>query len=131
MHIELGFLITTLICWVQIWNKQNWSHFNKYKAVKSSYKSNICYMISNVGKSFLNLMLLNSIAIAFDVRLSSFSVMAFFLNFRDFLVSAFGWFAERENPVFKERLYFLVYKAQMHMDLFLITISTFYVLKLK
>ena len=88
-------------------------------------------MISNVAKSFLSLMLLNSIAIAFDVTLSSFSVMAFFLNFRDFLVFAFGWFAERENPVFKERFYVLVYKSQMHMDLFLITISTFYVLKLK
>ena len=35
-------------------------------------------MISNVAKSFLSLILLNSIAIAFDVTLSSFSVMAFF-----------------------------------------------------
>ena len=71
-------------------NKQNWSHFNKYKAGKSSYKSNTCYMISNVAKSFLVLMLFNNIAIAFDVTLSSFSVLAFFLNFRDFLVFAFG-----------------------------------------
>ena len=131
MVIELGFLITTLTFWVEMQNKQNWSHFNKYKAVKSSYKSNTCYMISNVAKSFLVLMLFNNIAIAFDVTLSSFSVLALFLNFRDFLVFAFGWFAERENPVFKERFCFLVYKAQMHMDLFLITISTFYVLKLK
>ena len=91
MHLELGFVIITLICWVQIWNKQNWSHFKKYKTVKSSYKTNICYMISNVAKSFLSLILLNSIAIAFDVTLSSFSVMAFFW------ISVISWFLPLGN----------------------------------
>ena len=128
MHIELGFVIITLICWLQIWKKQNWSHFNKYKAVKSSYKTNICYMISNVAKSFLSLMLLNSIAIAFDVTLSSFSVMAFFWIFW-FL--PLGDLLKGKTQYSKKDFMLQFIRLKCTWISFLITISTFYVLKLK
>ena len=42
----------------------------------------------------------------------------FFMNFRDFRVFAFGYRSQKENSEITENLYFLVYKVQMHMDLF-------------
>ena len=44
--------------------------------------------------------------------------LGFFMNFRDFRVFAFGYRSQKENPEITENLYFLVYKVQMHMDLF-------------
>ena len=131
MHIELGFVIITLICWLQIWKKQNWSHFNKYKAVKSSYKTNICYMISNVAKSFLSLILLNSIAIAFDVTLSSFSVMAFFWISVIFWFLPLGDLLKGKTQYSKKDFMLQFIRLKCTWISFLITISTFYVLKLK
>ena len=39
------------------------------------------------------------------------------MNFRDFLVFAFWYRAQNENPEITENLYIWVYKVQIHVDL--------------
>ena len=56
--------------------------------------------------------------------------MAILWNFRDFRVFVYWYRAQNENPDITENLYFLGYKDQMNVDLFFITILTFWVLKL-
>ena len=44
--------------------------------------------------------------------------MAVLLNFRDFRVFLYGYRGQNENAEFTENLYFKVYNAQIHVDLF-------------
>ena len=55
--------------------------------------------------------------------------MAFLQNFRDFQVFVFGYRAQSENTKITENLYFRIYNAQIHVDLFFD--HYFYYLKVK
>ena len=44
--------------------------------------------------------------------------MAVLLNSRDFRVFLYGYRGQNENAEFTENLYFKVYNAQIHVDLF-------------
>ena len=68
---------------------------------------------------------LNSILTVFEATFSYHSIMVFFSNFRDLRVFPFGYTAQNENPEITENIYFWIYKAQMDVGLFLITILTF------
>ena len=75
-------------------------------------------MISNTVESFQIWCNLNTIATVFEATFLYFSIMAFLKNLRDFWVFAFEYRSEKENPIFTENVYFLVFKAQMNGDLF-------------